>query len=138
MLSFIPGDPRYRQMNDFVIVRQAKRFLVSGLLVTGLHILVAASFIHLALLIPALANGIAFIVATVFSYLINTLWSFSQPLYGRNLIRFLTVSLLGCLLAVAVSATVDFYNMHYLMGIACVTITVPPITFFLHKVWTYQ
>lgn len=125
-------------MNDLVIVRQAKRFLVSGLLVTGLHVLVAAGFINLALTIPSVANGVAFIVATVFSYLINTLWSFSQPLYGRNLLRFLTVSLFGCLLAVGVSGLADFYNMHYWVGIACVTIAVPPVTFFLHRVWTYE
>lgn len=119
-------------------LKKAQRFAVSGVLVTGLHVVVAAGFIHLILPKPAVANGVAFVVATVFSYLINTLWSFSSPLHARNLIRFLVVSGVGCVLAITVSGLAELYGMHYWIGIASVVAIVPPVTFILHSMWTYR
>jgi putative flippase GtrA len=69
-----------RMIADNISLKQIKRFIVSGLLVTGLHVLVATVFINLISRVPSLANSVAFIVATTFSYLINTLWSFSKSL----------------------------------------------------------
>ena len=125
-------------MASLELTKQAKRFAISGLLVTGLHVLVATAFIRFILEAPSLANGIAFVVATVFSYMINTMWSFSSPLHGRNLLRFVLVSLVGLFLAVAVSGAAQYYNLHYMYGISLVVCTVPPVTFFLHSFWTYR
>ena len=85
------------------LTKQAKKFTITGLLVTGLHILVAAGFINFVLPMPTLANGVAFVIATVFSYIVNTIWSFSSPLNRINLLRFTLVSLVGLFLAVSVS-----------------------------------
>lgn len=124
-------------VND-ILLRQAKRFVVSGLLVTGLHVLIATSFIRMVSPVPPLANGVAFIVATGFSYFVNTLWSFSRPLDGKNMRRFVLVSVVGCFLAMTVSGLADFLDMHYGIGIVWVAVTVPPVTFLLHRFWTYR
>jgi putative flippase GtrA len=100
--------------------------------------LVAVGFIHFVAPAPSIANGVAFVVATIFSYTINTLWSFSSPLHGRNLFRFVAVSMVGCLLAVTVSGTAQHYGLHYWYGIGLVVFTVPPVTFLLHSLWTYR
>lgn len=118
--------------------RQVSRFAFSGLLVTALHVFVAVSLIRLGRLAPGLANGGAFMVATIFSYVINTLWSFSRPLNGKNMLRFVLVSIVGCILATSASGLADFYGIHYWFGIACVVCTVPPVTFLLHSIWTYR
>lgn len=118
--------------------RQALRFVFSGLLVTGLHVYIATAFIKYLLPAPPLANGVAFLVATVFSYLINTMWSFSSPLHRRNLFRFCVVSLIGLSLAMAISGTAQYYGLHYLYGIGFVACTVAPVTFLLHSFWTYR
>jgi putative flippase GtrA len=123
---------------DYILLRQAKRFVFSGLLVTGLHFLVATIFIHLISPVPALANGIAFMVATSFSYFINTLWSFSRPLHGKNMVRFVLVSIIGCFLAMTVSGLADLYGFHYVVGIFWVAVAVHPVTFLLHSFWTYR
>lgn len=125
-------------MTSSLLARQAQRFAISGLLVTGLHVFVAAGFIRLLVAAPPVANGVAFVVATVFSYMINTLWSFSRPLYGRNLLRFVLVSMVGCLLAMTVSSVAQDYGLHYLHGIGLVALVVPPVTFLLHNYWTYR
>lgn len=120
------------------LARKACRFALSGLLVTGLHVIISIAFIKFVLPVPSVANGMAFIVATVFSYLINTLWSFSSPLHGKNLLRFVLVSLVGFFLAVTVAGAAQYYGMPYWYGIGLVACTVPPITFVLHTFWTYR
>jgi putative flippase GtrA len=121
-----------------VLKRQVLRFAFSGLLVTGLHVFIAATFIQIVLLAPSLANGVAFVVATIFSYLIHTTWSFSSQLHGRNLLRFCVVSLIGLFLAMSVSGVAHYYGLHYWYGIFFVVCTVTPVTFLLHHFWTYR
>ncbi|MDH5299406.1 MAG: GtrA family protein [Desulfobulbaceae bacterium] len=125
-------------MIDSVRSRQAQRFAVTGLLSTGIHALIAAGLINSLAAIPPLANGVAFVAATFFSYLLNTRWSFSTTLHRRTLARFTLVASLGCLLAVGVSWLADGMGLHYLVGIAGVVCTVPPATFLLHSLWTYN
>ena len=111
---------------------------MAGLLATGLHVLIAVGFIRLLLPSPMLANGVAFVTATFFSYLINTLWSFSSRLHGKNLRRYIAVSALGLLLAVALAGLAEHYGLPYLIGIVWVVFVVPPVTFLLHGFWTYR
>ena len=110
-----------------VLTRQALRFALSGLLVTGLHVLVATAFIQIILPAPSIANGVAFVMATVFSYLINTTWSFSRSLHRRNLFRFFVVSCIGLFLAMTISGAAQYFGLHYLYGIGVVVCIVPPV-----------
>jgi putative flippase GtrA len=119
-------------------VKRAIRFAITGLIVTGIHVLVAASIIHLVYPDQMLSNGIAFLVATTFSYLANTIWSFSNPITRANFLRFISVSSFGLLLAITVSGTAQHFDLHYMYGIALVACTIPPITFLLHSIWTYR
>jgi putative flippase GtrA len=121
-----------------VLTKQALRFALSGFLVTGLHVFIATALIQIVLLAPTLANGVAFLAATIFSYLINTMWSFSNTLHGKNLFRFCIVSCIGLFLAMTISGTAQYYGLHYLYGIGLVVCVVPPLTFLLHNYWTYR
>lgn len=119
-------------------IRQAGRFAFSGVLVTCLHALVAASLIETVLPRPALANGVAFVAATFASYMINTLWSFSQSPVLANLLRFLIVAIVGLLITMTISGLAASYGFSYWVGIFFVVIVVPPCTFLLHTFWTYR
>lgn len=120
------------------LVKRGLRFAVTGLFVTALHALVAALFINFISQQPPLANGVAFIVATVMSYVINTTWSFSARLHGRTLLRFLLVSACGFLLAMLVAWVAQMAGLNYLLGIVAVALTIPAFTFVLHNFWTYR
>jgi len=121
-----------------MLTRPVVRFALTGLLVTGLHALVAVAFMSFIAGSPPLANGTAFLMATVVSYLVNTRWSFSKPLHGRNMLRFCLVSLVGLSLSVAVASAGQHYGLHYWYGILAVVCVVPPVTFLLHSCWTYR
>lgn len=121
-----------------MLTRRALRFGVSGLLATGLHVVIAMALIQNVSTAPSIANGVAFAMATIFSYLINTTWSFSSPLHGRNLLRFCVVACVGLVLAMIISGAAQHYGLHYMWGIFFVVLTVPPVTFLLHSFWTYR
>lgn len=117
---------------------QLRRFLVSGVLATAVHFAVAVTLIRQGHAEPAIANAIAFVVATAFSYVINTLWSFGGIMGGPTLARFLIVQLLGVGLAALVSGTADRLGLHYVIGTALVPVFVTPVTYTLHRLWTYR
>jgi putative flippase GtrA len=120
------------------LIQRGLRFAVTGVFVTALHALVAVLFIHFISAPPPLANGVAFAVATVLSYVINTTWSFSARLHGRTLVRFLLVSVCGFFLAMFVAWAAQMAGLHYLLGIGAVALTIPAFTFVLHNFWTYR
>lgn len=120
------------------LLRRALRFAMTGLVVTAVHVVAAVLFVHLILANPPLANGFAFVVATVVSYLINTLWSFSSRLHGRTLGRFVVVSIGGFWLAMLVAWVAQRVGLDYLAGIAAVALIIPVFTFILHNFWTYR
>jgi putative flippase GtrA len=117
---------------------RAFRFAVSGVLATSVHVAIAAAMLKGMLLEPALANGIAFAVATVVSFVANTTWSFASRVGVVPLVRFATVSLVGCALAMAVAACADLAGFGPWAGIGFVVLVVPPVTFVLHNTWTYR
>ncbi|WP_248742844.1 MULTISPECIES: GtrA family protein [unclassified Pseudomonas] len=120
------------------LIRRGMRFAVTGLFVTALHALVAVLFINFVSPQPPLANGVAFVVATVVSYVINTTWSFSARLHGKTLLRFLMVSAGGFVLAMLVAWAAQMAGLHYLLGVVAVALTIPAFTFVLHNFWTYR
>jgi putative flippase GtrA len=120
------------------LIQRGLRFALTGLFVTALHALVAVLFIHFIAAQPPLANGVAFAVATVVSYVINTTWSFSARLHGRTLRRFLLVSTGGFFLAMFVAWAAQIAGLPYLLGIVAVALTIPAFTFVLHNFWTYR
>lgn len=128
----------YGQLNTSLLIRRAIRFAFTGLLVTALHVLVAVLFMELLTPVPPLANGVAFVVATLVSYVVNTTWSFSSRLHGRTLYRFLLVSMAGFGLAMAVAWCVEVMGFGYLVGIAAVAVVIPVFTFVSHNFWTYR
>ncbi|WP_420820641.1 GtrA family protein [Serratia microhaemolytica] len=114
------------------------RFLTTGVFVTAIHITIATLLIEYVELPPICANGIAFVIATIISYLINTVWSFSTQLRGKILLRFIIVSIICLLWTILMSWIAQQLEFHYLFGILIIAVTIPPLSFILHNYWTYR
>lgn len=114
------------------------RFGATGVFATGIHIATATALITQAGAAPYIANPIAFLVATVASYVINTHWSFSQRMDHRTLMRYGCVAVMGCLGSTAISAVAEMARLDFRLGIALVIVLVTPATFMLHNMWTYR
>ena len=114
------------------------RFGVTGLIATGIHVLVAVTLIARLHTLPYIANPIAFVTATGFSYAANTLWSFSSRMNHRTLPRYACVSVFGCVATAAVAGAAEAAGLDYRTGILLVIAVVTPLTFGLHSRWTYR
>ncbi|AOR72479.1 sugar translocase [Burkholderia stabilis] len=114
------------------------RFGLSGLCSTAIHTLVAAAMFALFDATPVTANAVAFICATVFSYLANTLWSFSSTVRARNLLRFLAVTLAGFIETLLLARAAELLEVSRGMSVVAIALLIPPTTFVLHRLWTYR
>lgn len=117
---------------------QLMRFGITGLMATGIHVVVAVTLITRLSMFPYVANPVAFLTATGFSYATNTLWSFSSQMSHRTMLRYACVAVLGCLATVAIAAAAEIAHLDYRLGILLVIALVTPTTFVLHSLWTYR
>ncbi|WP_374625939.1 GtrA family protein [Pandoraea sp.] len=120
------------------LVASLMRFGVAGAVSTAVHVIVAVTLIEMFGAGSVLANAVAFCTATPCSYLLNTLWSFSARVHRTSFARFVPVSIFGLLLTTFVARTVEHLGGSHWVGIAAVVLIVPPVTFVLHRYWTYR
>ena len=114
------------------------RFGLSGLCSTALHVLVASAMYALFDATQVFANAVAFVCATVFSYLANTLWSFSSTVQSRNLVRYLTVALAGFVETMLLARAAELLDVPRGWAIVAIALLIPPTMFVMHRVWTYR
>lgn len=114
------------------------RFAITGVFVTLVHVVVATLWILWVTHDPSLANAIAFIVATLVSFVINTFWSFSSEMSSLILVKYVTVAFVGLFLSAGVAWAVDQMGFSYPYGIAAVVFVMPPANFVMHHFWTYR
>ena len=127
-----------KTFQSLLLNKKALRFALTGLLITAIHIATTTAWLHFIYPASSIANGVAFVTATIISYVINTKWSFSAKLHKTNLYRFSIVSCVGLILAVTISGTAQHYGLQNALGTFFVVCAVPPVTFILHNFWTYR
>jgi len=122
----------------FMSIRRFSSFGLVGALATAIHVAVASTLIAGAAWPAGLANGLAFCVATLASYSLNSRLTFRRAMSRRTFWRFVAVAALGAVLSMAISGAAEWYGLHYLVGIALVVLSLPPLTFLAHSRWTYR
>lgn len=114
------------------------RFALVGVGSTALHVAVAWILIAGRDLSPAVANGAAFLAATLFSCVLNTRWTFGAEWSKTGVARFLTVTSAMLMLSMGLARAVDMMGLAPSIGILVIVSVVPIITFALHRTWTYD
>lgn len=120
------------------VATEVPRFVLVGVGITALHAAVATLLVMVSRLHPAIANGVAFAVATLVSYLSHTLWTFDSRPTRKRLARFLIVALAGLVLTVTIAGATDMLGFPFYIGIGAVVAVVPGASFTTHKLWTYR
>lgn len=113
------------------------KFAISGIVATCIHVAVAWSLIEGGS-DPALANGAAFLIATCFSCVANTLWTFDASLGWARILRFTVATSFMLLISMSIAKAIDLAGLPAYLGIMCVVIALPAITFTVHNSWTYK
>lgn len=138
VLAGVVPDTIARLLPDRTTIVRVFRFGVSGVVATGVHVALAMLLITACSATQVEANGVAFVCANVCSYLLNALWAFSARPGRDNFLRFFCVSVFGLLLTLAISWAAQKTGANYWTGLAAILMTVPPITFLLHRFWTFR
>ena len=118
--------------------RQLSRFVSVGLLATAIHTIIALVAIRIFGFSSAAANITAFLSATVFSYSLNSIWSFEATMAFGSLSRFLVVSLFNLGLITIISYLIDRFGYAPELSVLIIVITMPLITFYFHRFWTFS
>ncbi|MBK9362778.1 MAG: GtrA family protein [Rubrivivax sp.] len=125
-------------MPRLVIDRSLLRFAAVGMLATLTHVAVAAWVLWTLGWSSAAANGLAFVMANLVSYMGNTHWSFSARPDAGNAMRFAAVSLAALALTMGLAAAVQRAGGSHAWGIALVVTVVPGLSYLAHRHLTYR
>ncbi|MBB3011611.1 GtrA family protein [Cupriavidus alkaliphilus] len=118
------------------MLQKVVRFGVSGGIATAVHFSVAWAVFSFLTPRADIANGVAFVVANIFSYVLHTLWSFSSSMSPQQFARFIVVSLVGLGISTGVPALLGAGR--FWLSTGTVLVAVPACSFLLHNFWTYR
>jgi len=121
--------PRHTQLLNFTIIGIVNTFVHGSVLVFAVEWLGFA---------VVMAHLIAFCVANIFSYVMNSRLTFFAPLSIARYIRFLLTSLLALGLTLLLSLLMNHNGFHYLVGFLLIVLLVPILSFLLMKFWAFS
>lgn len=107
---------------------------VANTLVHGAILVVAVEWVALEV---TAAHLVAFCVANIFSYLMNSWLTFKAALSLSRYARFFLASLLSLGLTLLLAWGTDIYGLHYLLGFVLIVVVVPLLSFAVMKFWTF-
>lgn len=114
------------------------RFLIIGGFNTAIHLCVAFLTINQFGLHILAANFSGFLVATAFSFVANTLWSFEEKIRKVFLTRFFIVSTIIAIVNISLSSFASQQYLNPKLTIFLTALITPIISYSLHRYWTYR
>lgn len=117
---------------------QFLRFASIGVLNTLIHLGVVTGLVESGVLSPVPANGMAFVVANLFSFWANSRFTFRAVPSLQRYGRFLFVSLAGLLLTLLASLIGEWLRWHYLGGVLLSFVLLPLLSFAANRWWTWR
>lgn len=113
-------------------------FALIGVANTLIHGLILVLMIEKLLLGVTLSHLLAFCVANMFSYILNSKLTFKSRLTVGKYVRFFLASLGALCLTLILSWLVDMNGLHYLIGFALIVVLVPLLSFCVMKFWIFS
>jgi len=114
------------------------RFGVIGVLNTIIHGSILSLLVGFLSFNVIASNLMAFIVANVFSFLLNSFFTFKTKATLLLYYRFLLSSLLSLALTLFISYISFSLGFSYLIGFGFIVILVPVFSFFIMKAWAFK
>jgi len=112
------------------------RYGLLGGISTLIHFTIASLYIYFIDSSVFQSNVVGFLVAYVFSYLMQSKYVFEHTVNIEKAIKYFIVQFGALLLAIIVSTLFDSYNSY--IRTAIVVVLLPLITFLTHKFWTFK
>ena len=122
------------------LLREFASFAFVGLLNTCVHLAILVSLVEERIFSSSLANVVAFLAASVFSYGLNSVMTFRKRLAWAQYLSFLMCSAVGAVLSFLMSKGAELMHWNYLAGFLLTVSLMPPVNFWLVRrfVFTYD
>ena len=124
-------------MSDKKIWKEMITFSLIGLSNVAVYLLIVSFFIYLTELDLSFINGLAYLLSALYSFYLNTIFTFKQALNKLKLVKFLTASLFLSLLASVITAIILFFEFQYWISVIVVIFGLPILSFLIHKRWSF-
>ncbi len=118
-------------------VTQLIRFFLVGLVAALAYVAVMALVVDGFRGRVLLGAFLAFVIATLVSFIGNALWSFGARPTASNAMRFFAVNTVGLVLNMAIAWAMERAGAHYLLVSLVVLIVVPLFNFAGHRLITF-
>ena len=126
-------------MDRFLLgIPQFARFALIGCVNTGVHAGILALLIEKLSAGVVFANLIAFLVSNVFSYLMNSRFTFHTKPNGGEYLKFLAASQLALGFTLLISGTMDCFGFHYLQSFIVIIVIIPVVSYINVKLWVFS
>ena len=113
-------------------------FSVIGVSNVAVYLLLVSFFIYLTEFNLSIVNGLAYLFSAVYSFCLNTIFTFKKAFKIMRLVKFLIASLLLSLIASAITAFILFLEFQYWVSLMVVIFGLPLLSFFIHKYWSFK
>ena len=121
------------------IVGRFVKYSFVGCMSVGIYFLFVYILIERYQWGPVIGSAVAFIIMTIFSFLLNVRFTFQSSFTQQKLWRFLCVSFIGFVLNfILIFGTVHILSFHYLVGEVVTIFVIPLVNFLLNYYWTFQ
>lgn len=128
---------RLQKKMTLSLYKQFLKFGVIGGAATGIHVAVFLGLSEWFKLNYVQSNFVAYVVATLWSFVGNSYWSFGCKPSGSGFARYMCVALFGLVLSMGVSWVCEVMLVNAFVTIFWIVVLVTPSTFLLHRYWSF-
>lgn len=125
-----------------MMISNAKReflfFGLIGILNTFIHssaVIISVEFFSIN---PIIGNIIAFFIANVFSFSMNSKYTFKVSYTWTRYMKFLIASQVSLILTILFASLAEYMRWHYLVGLLLVIFIAPLLTFLVQKTFVFN
>ncbi|MDR2862249.1 MAG: GtrA family protein, partial [Puniceicoccales bacterium] len=122
----------------FAITASFIRYAIVGATNTLIHFSVLVSLVEILAYPKPLSNALGFFVANLFSYYVNSKWSFGATLSRKRYILFFTTSLVGVAISYGLMYVGDSLQWHYLQTFVVQVAVMPLSSFVLMRLLVFK
>jgi len=119
-----------------LILYKLTRYAIVGVIATIIHLFIATIYIRYIHDDLLFSNVIGFILAYIFSYLMQSKYVFEHKVSLAKASKYFIVQFGALLISVFISDTLDDFNTY--IKTIIVLVIMPIITFTTHKLWTFK
>jgi putative flippase GtrA len=116
--------------------------IIKFVLVGISNVLVYFAMVYFFMLIlgfdPVIANGVAYFLASIYSYAMNSLITFKLSFSFLRLYKFIVASIFLSLSASLITKLTLLFGYEYAVSILFIIFGLPFFSFFIHKYWSLK